>query len=321
MKKLNYKRFLLHAGFWLTLVLLFLVIYGPVFNNFPWLFLSSMVMLPFTMVVVYTINYLLLPKFLKQKRYISLGIIVLLILILEPPLPRTLVMILKEEAFNFKNFMDYNLLPFYFETGLIIFIALSIKLFKERNKEQELKSLLEKQMLESELNALKSQLNAHFLFNTLNNLYGLAKKKSDLTAAGILMLSKMLHFVLYECSPESYSLEKELDFINNYIELEKLRYGENLKLHLSSSSHLLKIVLNMVPVRKLTRSGSRSGLHRTGTSSCLKWRIIDMLTFLLIPKLMVVVLAWKTFKRGSIFYIPNNTPSPSEVMIQNFQFI
>jgi len=232
MKKLNYKRFLLHAGFWLTLVLLFLVIYGPVFNNFPWLFLSSMVMLPFTMVVVYTINYLLLPKFLKQKRYISLGIIVLLILILEPPLPRTLVMILKEEAFNFKNFMDYNLLPFYFETGLIIFIALSIKLFKERNKEQELKSLLEKQMLESELNALKSQLNAHFLFNTLNNLYGLAKKKSDLTAAGILMLSKMLHFVLYECSPESYSLEKELDFINNYIELEKLRYGERLRIEM-----------------------------------------------------------------------------------------
>jgi sensor histidine kinase YesM len=237
MKKLNYKRFLLHAGFWLTLVLLFLVIYGPVFNNFPWLFLSSMVMLPFTMVVVYTINYLLLPKFLKQKRYISLGIIVLLILILEPPLPRILVMILKEEAFNFKNFMDYNMLPFYFETGLIIFIALSIKLFKERNREQEEKNQLETQKLQAELTALKSQLNSHFLFNTLNNLYGLAKKKSDLAPAGILKLSDMLHFVLYECADESYPLQKELDFINNYIELEKLRYGERLRIEMEEELH------------------------------------------------------------------------------------
>ncbi|MEA3461541.1 MAG: histidine kinase [Bacteroidota bacterium] len=230
-------RLLRHAGFWLSFVLLFLVIYGPVFNNFPWLFLSSMVMLPFTMVVVYTINYLLLPKFLKQKRYISLGMIVLLILILEPPLPRILVMILKEEAFNFKNFMDYNMLPFYFETGLIIFIALSIKLFKERNREQEEKNQLETQKLQAELTALKSQLNSHFLFNTLNNLYGLAKKKSDLAPAGILMLSDMLHFVLYECADESYPLQKELDFINNYIELEKLRYGERLRIEMEEELH------------------------------------------------------------------------------------
>ena len=232
MKKLNYKRFILHVAFWISFVLLFLVIYGPVFNNFPWLFLSSMVMLPFTMLVVYTINYLLLPKFLKQKRYISLGIIILLILILEPPLPRILVMILKEEAFNFKNFMDYNMLPFYFETGLIIFIALSIKLFKERNREQEEKNQLEKQKLQAELTALKSQLNAHFLFNTLNNLYGLAKKKSDHTAEGILKLSEMLHFVLYDCSSDSYPIQKELDFINNYIELEKLRYGKRLRIEM-----------------------------------------------------------------------------------------
>ena len=81
------------------------------------------------------------------------------------------------EEIIFKNFLDYNLLPFYFETGLITFIALSIKLFKERNREQEEKNLLEKQKLEAELNALKGQLDAHFLFNTLNNLYGLAKKK------------------------------------------------------------------------------------------------------------------------------------------------
>ena len=225
-------RFLRHAGFWLSFVLLFLVIYGPVFNNYPWLFLSSIVMLPFTMLVVYSINYLFLPLFLKQKRYFLLGLLIFLILLLEPPLPRLLVMRISGEEISFKNFLDYNLLPFYFETGLITFIAFSIKLFKERNREQEEKNQLEKQKLQAELDALKGQLNAHFLFNTLNNLYGLAKKKSEHAPAGILMLSDMLHFVLYECTQPTYPLQKELDFINIYIELEKLRYGERLKIEM-----------------------------------------------------------------------------------------
>jgi len=232
MKKLNGKRLFLHASFWISFILLFLIIYGPVLDNFPWLFLSSMVMLPFTILVVYIINYLILPPLLKQKKYLLLGIIILLILALEPPLPRILVMVLSGEDITFKNFLDYNLLPFYFETGLIMFIALSIKLFKEWNREQEQKNLLEKQKLKSELSALKSQLNAHFLFNTLNNLYGLAKRKSDLTAAGILMLSEMLHFVLYECTIDAYPIQKELDFIKNYMELEKLRYGKRLQVEL-----------------------------------------------------------------------------------------
>jgi len=232
MKRLNYRRIIQHTGFWSSFILLFVVIYGPVFNNFPWLFLSSLVMLPFTMLVVYFINYALLPGFLKRKKYISLGIIVLLILILEPPIPRILVMILSGEELTFKNFLDYNLLPFYFETGLITFIAFSIKLFKESIREREEKNQMEKQKLQAELTALRSQLNAHFLFNTLNNLYGLALQKSDRTPRGILMLSEMLHFVLYECSTETYKLNKELDFINNYIELEKLRYGKRLKINL-----------------------------------------------------------------------------------------
>ena len=139
-------------------------------------------------------------------------------------------MMFTDEAISFSNLFDYNLLPFYFETGLITFIALTIKLLKDKKQENEEKHILEQQKLKAELLALRTQLNAHFLFNTLNNLYGLAIKKSDLVPKGILMLSEMLNFVLYECTPVTYSLNKELDFINNYIELEKLRYGERLKI-------------------------------------------------------------------------------------------
>ena len=232
MKKQKQKRILQHSTFWLSFILLFVVIYGPVFNNFPWLFLSSMVMLPFTMVIVYLVNYKILPVYLKKQQYFRLGLVLLLILSVEPLLIRMLVMLLSGEEINLKNLVDYNLLPFYFETGLIVFIAFSIKLFRLSIKEKEEKSQLEKQKLQAELTALRSQLNAHFLFNTLNNLYGLAMQKSDQAPQGILMLSEMLHFVLYECSAEDYSVSKELDFIHNYIELEKLRYGDRLEIQL-----------------------------------------------------------------------------------------
>lgn len=232
MKKLIQKRIFQHAAFWMSFILLFLVIYGPVFHNFPWLFLSSMVMLPFTMVLVYLINYRILPAYLRKKQYFRLGMVLLLILAIEPLLIRMLVMVLSGEEITIKSLVDYNLLPFYFETGLIIFIAFSIKLFKLSIREKEEKSQLEKQKLKAELMALRSQLNAHFLFNTLNNLYGLALKKSDLTPRGILMLSEMLNFVLYECSAADYPLNRELEFIHSYIELEKLRYGNRLEISL-----------------------------------------------------------------------------------------
>lgn len=248
MRKLNRKRILQHTGFWMSFILLFVVIYGPVFDNYPWLFFSSMVMLPFTMVLVYTINYRILPGKLKNKQYIRLGLILLLILMIEPLLPRLLVMFLSGEEINIKNLVDYNLLPFYFETGLIVFIAFSIKLFKESIRERDEKNRLEKQKLQAELTALKTQLNAHFLFNTLNNLYGLAMQKSERAPQGILMLSEMLHFVLYECSGETYPLYMELDFINNYIELEKLRYGNRLEVYMEKElsnrkSHIAPLLL------------------------------------------------------------------------------
>jgi two-component system, LytTR family, sensor kinase len=85
---------------------------------------------------------------------------------------------------------------------------------------------IEKQ--EAELNFLKSQTNPHFLFNTLNNIYALARDKSDLTPESVLRLSKILRFMLYETGSGDIHLEQELKVIQDYIALEKLRYDDNL---------------------------------------------------------------------------------------------
>ncbi len=92
---------------------------------------------------------------------------------------------------------------------------------------------LQKEKVELELNALKSQVNPHFLFNTLNNLYSLTLKNSEKSSEVVLKLSDIMRYVLYQSNEFQVPLQKELDFINNYVELQKIRYNENYKINLA----------------------------------------------------------------------------------------
>ena len=95
---------------------------------------------------------------------------------------------------------------------------------------QNEKRELESQNLQSELKFLKSQINPHFFFNTLNNLYALTLKKSDLAPEIVLRLSEMMRYMLYESNEKEVPLDKEINYVNNYIELERLRQGEKFKI-------------------------------------------------------------------------------------------
>ena len=83
--------------------------------------------------------------------------------------------------------------------------------------------------METELKLLKSQIHPHFLFNTLNNIYSLALQKSDRTPDAVLKLSELLDYLIYQGEADEVSLDKEIQFIRNYLELEQLRYGDRLK--------------------------------------------------------------------------------------------
>jgi LytS/YehU family sensor histidine kinase len=102
---------------------------------------------------------------------------------------------------------------------------------------------LEKENLKNELRALKSQINPHFLFNSLNSIYSLALKKSNDTPEVILKLSDVLRYVIYESNEPLVDLEKELKFIGNYIDLQKLRhkYPDNISLNMEGITDGIKI--------------------------------------------------------------------------------
>ncbi|RMA56259.1 sensor histidine kinase [Ulvibacter antarcticus] len=107
-------------------------------------------------------------------------------------------------------------------------LAIALKQMSNSQRLREREDLLIKEKLKTELNLLKSQINPHFLFNTLNNIYSLARKKSDKTPEVVLKLSKLLRFVMYETKLQYISIEKELDFLKDYIELHKIRYDDRL---------------------------------------------------------------------------------------------
>ncbi len=116
--------------------------------------------------------------------------------------------------------------------GLLSWIISSaIKVTTEWFKNQQMMRRIENEKLLSELSFLKSQVNPHFLFNALNNIYSLQHKNSPDTGSAILKLSELIRYMLYETAPDFVSLEKEINYIRNYIELQKLGLSPEVKVN------------------------------------------------------------------------------------------
>ncbi|HVG40980.1 MAG TPA: histidine kinase, partial [Chitinophagaceae bacterium] len=115
----------------------------------------------------------------------------------------------------------------------------------------------------AELNYLKSQTNPHFLFNTLNNIYSLARDKSDLAPESILRLSKILRFMLYETGGAYIAIEQELKIITDYIDLEKLRYDASLQVNFNYNVEDMRQALPPLLLIPLVENAFKHGVSET----------------------------------------------------------
>jgi two-component system, LytTR family, sensor kinase len=139
-------------------------------------------------------------------------------------------------------------------------VSRHIYMFRKLNRTtQQLQ--IEKQ--EAELNFLKSQTNPHFLFNTLNNIYSLARVKSDLAPESILKLSKILRYMLYETGGAFVAIEQELKVINDYISLEKLRYDESLRVNFNHDIEDMKQAIPPLLLIPLVENAFKHGVSET----------------------------------------------------------
>ncbi len=113
-------------------------------------------------------------------------------------------------------------------------LAMSIKLTKNWVQTQRRQQLLEKEKLETELKFLKYQFNPHFLFNTINSIFFLIHKNPHMASASLAKFSDLLRYQLYECNDKQIPLEKEIAYLENFIELEKLRQNNNFEVTLQT---------------------------------------------------------------------------------------
>lgn len=148
--------------------------------------------------------------------------------------------------------------------GSFFFFGILKHIYDYRNLKVAAQQLrIEKQ--EAELNYLKSQTNPHFLFNTLNNIYSLARDKSDLAPESILRLSKILRFMLYEAGGEYIAIEQELKIISDYIALEELRYDESLRVNFNHSIEEPKQSIPPLLLIPLVENAFKHGVSETRT--------------------------------------------------------
>ncbi len=228
-------RFIWHVLFWVFIYLFYALTYGSYAEKYKEEFISNLILLPVRIGATYAFIYYLIPVFLFNKRYITFTLLAIIHAVL---FGFALWMLLHFFVYCKGCMYDVELplihAPKIF--GLIIgnyeipAVAGVIVMFKKWYTDQQITRELERDKLEAELKFLKSQIHPHFLFNTLNNLYALTLKKSDKAPDMVIRISEMLDYMLYQSNEKEVELSKEINLIQTFLELERIRYGNRLDL-------------------------------------------------------------------------------------------
>jgi len=213
-----------HLPFW---ILLFLTWHFFRYQDYPpktavWVTLIKVVDLA---TLVYITNYVLIPRLLYKKRYWLFGSIFLVMIVASS----LLKMYILGRLMNYPGLLNLfdrfkvrvydNVLPHI----LLVSTGAAFKLLLDQVKTQKRLAEMSKEKSDAELNFLKSQINPHFLFNSLNSIYFLIDKQNPEARKTLLQFSDLLRYQLYDCSAETIEIEKEITYLKDYIRLQELR--------------------------------------------------------------------------------------------------
>jgi two-component system, LytTR family, sensor kinase len=201
-------------------------------------------------IVLFVLQFLLLPlyilysrliviKFLFGKKYLIYGsLTVLFILFIH-----CLIFVLYKIPLSFvagagQEYFSYSTITIARETAWILInicLAISISWLRVKLGEEETVETLQKENTYYKLRYFRTQLNPHFLFNTLNSIYSLSLSKADKAPEVVVRLADIMRFLIYECNEDKILLEKEIEFIKNYIEIERIRYDADIQFTIEGS--------------------------------------------------------------------------------------
>jgi len=248
LKTIFKKNWVQHLTFWVVLVILF-ALFRTLRNEDVVLSWKTLLfeIIPFSGVAsaVYLNLIVLIPRFLSKNHYSKYAFLLLSLVFVNALLVFLVFMAVEPVFIDVSHGPHPNRMLFFpaYMFMQLIFISMTsfFHFVRENNRLTEIAltvTEIESNRLKVELNSLKAQINPHFLFNTLNNIYSYSLFKSEKTPEMILKLSGLMNYIIYECQADQVDLSKEAGFITNYIELEKMRVEDTLKIDLQIDEQL-----------------------------------------------------------------------------------
>lgn len=220
---------------------------------------------------------LLVSKILKEKGlFVYLLSLSATVAVLYPLLAQLLILLPINTVFGRSIFVNN---PFELENAFgafaIMLISLPVVLALQWGKQNNRILSLEKEKSQTELDLLKQQLNPHFFFNTLNNLYALSLQKSDKTPESILQLSELMRYTIYKGQEKTVKLSQELDYINDYIQLQQIRLRKTL--HFEFEKQITNDQIDIAPLLLivLIENAFKHGIEPAEDAATLKLSLIS----------------------------------------------
>lgn len=178
----------------------------------------------------YAISNFIIPQFLLKRKYVLFVSATLIIIALSAWLRALVAVQMSLHFFHVTQITDFGTLYLNSVINISLWVLLITmgKMIIERMQTQQQLELLEKERIKNELDYLKAQINPHALFNSLNTIYGHIDKSNQVARNILLQFSELLRYQLYDCGAEKVSLEKEIDYIKNYVAFQRLRKDEKL---------------------------------------------------------------------------------------------
>ena len=194
------------------------------------------------------VNYILIPRFFHKKKYGLFLLNLIALIVLFAVVEETVV----ERTISFetrgKDSLRWQSVYFFFAENMVPLLGLmTIKIMFDFIGQRKRMEQIEKDNLTNELKFLKSQIQPHILFNSLNNLYDFTLSKSDKAPDLVLQLSNVLRYVLYETSAERVTLSKELDFVKDYVNLQRMQFEGRGAIHFELNENNRKDDLMIAP--------------------------------------------------------------------------
>ncbi|MEO6316502.1 MAG: histidine kinase [Chitinophagaceae bacterium] len=219
-------------------------------------FYFSLLMNVSWILLFYLNAYILIPRFIYKKRYWKFTLAHFFIFIaLLAEVYLLVALFFKPDHYNNRT-VFFNFLIYLF----IFALSTAYQLIKDKVKNDKLEQEKQNAVLKTELSLLRSQVSPHFMFNVLNNMVSLARKQSDLLEPSLIKLSSLMRYMLYEADEEKVSIEKEMDYLQSYIDLQQQRFGKkvqvNVHMHTMDDHYQLEPMLLIPFVENAFKHGT-----------------------------------------------------------------